>query len=250
MQDKYPGNMVPVHSQDIPDPAMYTCKDCATLSVYCRAKDGVIKDCLRDTPFEFVSNDFVVYVSDMTQACFEVGGFYDMGLIIPVRYGDVIGGHYLYEFESEDYGIACGREIWGYPKKFADGMLEEKDGKVIAAGIKRGVEIIKLEVDFNKPVQKPLPDIKLIPHIQLQTIPAADHHGIYSQRICARDTSADYVGKRAEQGAGKATLRSVVRTPIGDFDPEEVYGATFTVGDTASTEEHGWAKILAVLVKP
>jgi hypothetical protein len=65
-----------------------------------------------------------------------------------------------------------------------------------------------------------------------------------------RDPSDNYKSKRSEIGFGVCKLRSVIHTPLGDFDPEEIYGATFTVGDSASTAEHGMATCLAELVKP
>lgn len=247
---KYPGNMIPVQAMDNPDPGYYSCTDNTSLNVYCRAKDGVIQEYLKQTPFEFVSNDFLVYISDMRKASFELGGFYDMGLVIPVKYKDIYGGHVLFEFESEDWGIACGRELWGYPKKFAEACIEEKDGKVVASTFKRGVEIIHLEVDFNKPTQSKLPDFKLNPHLQLHTIPEPDGHGIYMQRLLMRDPSPNYVSKRCDYGFGVAEFKSLLHTPLADFTPEEVYGASFTVGDSASTEEHGPATCLEMIVKP
>ncbi|MBO7667905.1 MAG: hypothetical protein J6T26_05525, partial [Firmicutes bacterium] len=74
---KYPANMIPVQAMDNPDPNYYSCTDNTSLNVYCRAKDGVIQEYLKPTPFEFVSNDFLVYISDMRKSSFELGGFYD-----------------------------------------------------------------------------------------------------------------------------------------------------------------------------
>lgn len=247
---KYPGNMIPVQSMDNPDPAFYSTKDHASLNVYCRAKAGVIEEYLKPTPFEFVTNDFLVYIADMTNSSFELGGFHDAGIVIPVKYKDIYGANVMFEFEDEDWGIACGRETWGYPKKYAEFTLEEKDNMVIATAVKRGVEIMHLEMDLSRPPQAELPQHKTVPHMQLHTIPEPDGHGIYSQRLLARDASPNYVDKRCDFGYATAILRSITHTPLGDFMPEEVYGASYTIGDSASTAEHGMTTCLEEIVKP
>ena len=242
------GRQIPVQCPEIPEPAVYSCPDCGTLTVFCRAKPGIIAKYLEHTPFEFVSDNFIVYVSDMTNCRFEQGGFFDMGIVIPVRYGDVYGGNYLFEYEDSEHGICAGRELWGYPKKYAAGTLEQKDGKIIATGTKRGVEIIRLELDLNAPPQKPFPQIQLKPHLQLHTIPAPDGPYIFSERLLSRDTSADFQSKSRVEGAGSCVLRGVVRNPLDEFAPEEVYGAVYEVGDFNSSDDHGWAKVLATII--
>lgn len=242
------GRQVPVWCPEIPEPAIYNCKDQKTISVFCRAQPGIIAKYLEHSPLEYVNDNFIAYICDMNGCEFEQGGFWDMGIIVPVRYSDVLGASYIFEYESSEHGICAGRELWGYPKKYADCTMEEKDGKVIATGHKRGVEIFHLEADLTKPTQAPLPDFKTAPHLQLHTVPAPDGPYIFSQRVIMRDTSMDYQPKRDEKGAGTCILRGVSRNPLDEFMPAEIYGATYSVGDFFSTEENGWAKVLATII--
>lgn len=226
----------------------YYCNDCATLQVYCRTSEEIMRKYLEKTPFEFVSADYILNISDMSNVTSTFGGMMDIAVIVPVRYKDHLGGHYLIEFENNDITCILGREMWGYPKLLADATLEEKDGKIIATGTKRGVEMIHLELDLNAPPQKPFPQLQLKPHLQLHTIPAPDGPYIFSQRLLSRDTSADFQLKSSVQGAGTCVLQGVVRNPLDEFAPEEVYGAVYEVGDFNSTADRGWAKVLATII--
>ncbi|WP_301170122.1 acetoacetate decarboxylase family protein [Brevibacillus nitrificans] len=244
------GRQIPIQAPELPEPAIYNCPDTKTLSVFCQAPPGVIAKYLEPTPFEFVSDDFLVFVSDMRNCDFEVGGFFDMGLIIPVRYGDIFGGHVLFEYEDEDYGICAGRELWGYPKKYASATLEEKNGVILGSVWKKGVEIMRLEMDLRNEFQADLPPIKLRPHLQLHTVPQPDGLGIYSQRLMMRDTGPGCTIKQQTSGAGQVKLQSIRRNPLGEFTPTKIYGAIYEVSDFRSTLEHGLAKVIAELVKP
>jgi acetoacetate decarboxylase len=81
------------------------------------------------TPFKYVSDIVYAYVADYTNSDCNDGcnyGFYDTGLVIPVEYKGRVGVHVLYEYEDQDYAIAAGREMWGYPKKYAKCNLKKK----------------------------------------------------------------------------------------------------------------------------
>ena len=244
------GRQIPVQCPEISEPAIYSCPDSATLSVFCQAEPGVIAKYLEYTPFEYVSDNFIVYITDMIYCQFEQGGFMDMGIIIPVKYDGIYGGTVLFEYENSEHGICAGRELWGYPKKYADASIEEREGKIIGSAYKHGVEIIHLELDLGIPEQEMFPSTAFKPHLQLHTIPAPDGPYIFSQRVLMRDTSPDFIQNRLVHGAGSCTLRGVARNPLDEFNPIKIYGASYETGDFYSTNEHGWAKVLKDIILP
>ena len=56
----------------------------------------------------------------------------------------------MFEYEDKDYSIAAGRELWGYPKKYAKINLVEHTDKYVATAVKNGTEIIRMELDKPK----------------------------------------------------------------------------------------------------
>ena len=242
------GNNMPIQIPLYDDPFVpYHVDDMPTLSVYCRAAPGIVEKYLQPTPFEFVSSDFVVSIANYTTEHY-MGGFYDMALVVPVKYKDMYGGHFLFEYEQDDYCVAAGREIWGYPKKLAAGTLVEESGRVIATATKDGVEVMRLEIDLQAAPQGKIPAIKTAPHLNIHCIPNCDGPGIFSKRIISRDTSPDYVSKKRVEGFGRLSLASTRNNPIGEFTPEEIYGAVFEIGDYKATPENGWGKLLETLI--
>lgn len=68
----------------------------------------------------------------------------------PARFRDTVGGYFLFEYEDQDYSIAAGRELWGYPKKYADILMTEETGKVTAKAVKNKKETMRLELDLTE----------------------------------------------------------------------------------------------------
>src|SRR5579859_7991210 len=99
-----------------------------SLTVFCRGDRDNLTELLRPTPFELDGDVFGVQIADFRSA--DVGGgFWDSGVVVPVRYGDHRGVTYLFEWEDQPWSIAFGREVWGYPKKHATiDLVDDGDG--------------------------------------------------------------------------------------------------------------------------
>jgi len=241
------GTNIPIQAPLYDSPFVpYSIPEMPTLSVYCKAAPGIIEKYLEPTPFEYTSSDFAVSISNMMNTEHSNGGFWDIAIVVPIKYKNKYGGYYLFEYEQDDYCVVAGRELWGYPKKMANGFLEEKDNKILGTATKNGVEILRLEMDLNKQVQGVIPPLVLTPHINLQVIPNCDGR-VLLKRVISRDTTPDFVTKRKVQGFGLAKFKGILNNPLDEFTPVKVYGAVYTVGDYFATEENGWAKVLDVL---
>ncbi|WP_085506149.1 acetoacetate decarboxylase family protein [Thalassobacillus devorans] len=235
------GNNVPIQSPLFPDPFVpYECKNNQTVTAICRTDEAIIKKYLEQTPFEYVDNTFIVTVSDFGNC--NKGAFIDCAVVIPARYKDTVGGQYLFEYENEDFAIAAGRELWGYPKKYAELSVERTDGKVVASAVKAGKEIIRLEFGLNSEAVS-LPELKLTPHLNLQTVPHPGG-GVLYQNVIARDTTPDFELSSSQTGSISVKMGGDKTTPLEDLQPKEILGGTYTVGDFYATEENGWGKII------
>ena len=242
---------MPVQAPFYKSPSIpYGCRDHRGLNVYCRAKEGVLKKYLEPTPFEWITDDFLISFGDYANGTSAV--YHDIGFIVPVKYGDLYGGCYLFEYEDLASSVAAGRELWGYPKKTADFEVENRDSGLQIRVTREGKEIVKIEAGPETGEEIGLPDWKCAPHLLLYTMPRYAGPGIQFQKILKRDTSPDYILK--ERAAMKASVKlsnlfnPPVLEPVGELQPEHIYGAVFQVGDFQATPEHGWAELVDVVI--
>ncbi|MEH7225749.1 acetoacetate decarboxylase family protein [Bacillus sp. JJ1566] len=224
----------------------FSCINSKALTAYFRVNPEVINKYLEPTPFEYVSDVVYAYVSDYTTADPNDGynqGFYDTGLVIPVKYKGRVGVHVLFEYENHDYAIAAGREIWGYPKKYGEATLKEENGKLIGIVYKNGTDLIRLEMDLSAKLKKPIQKPTLFPHFQIKVDPKPDGPGIDSKKILSRDASADFVTKSYIERSIKVELKGIPYNRLDEFQPVEILGGSYTIGDYHASMENGWAKI-------
>lgn len=240
------GNNIPIQAPLIPDPFVpYECKGYRSVFAVCRQEESVIRKYLEPTPFDYVDNKFIVSVSDFSN-CDKVP-FMDCAIVIPVKYKDIYGGYYLFEYENDDSAIAAGRDLWGYPKKYADISLQQENGKVKGQAVRKGKLIVDIECDLNERVHEVI-NLQTYPHLNLHVVPKPDGKGISSMKVISRDTSPDF--KLISEGLGKTTvcLNGLPTDPLHELQPIEVLGGGYTVGDFYATEENGWGRIIETLI--
>ncbi|MYL53868.1 hypothetical protein GLW08_11025 [Pontibacillus yanchengensis] len=235
-------NNMPVHAPLYPSPFVpYECMDQKSIFAYLRVDETVIKRYLEDTPFDYVDNILFVSITDFSN-CDKIP-YMDCALTIPVKYDDTYGGYFLYEYENHDAAIAAGRELWGYPKKYADITLDHNGANVTAKATRYGKEIIRLECNLEETIEK-IPDATLTPHLNIHAFPNPNKPGIHSTRITSRDTSPDFQTKEKYLTKVTVHLQGLETDPLGDLHPFEVLGGGFTIGDFYATEENGWGHVI------
>jgi acetoacetate decarboxylase len=243
--DIRPGNTMPVHAPLVPHPFVpYHCPGNRTVYAVCRGDEAALKAVLAPTPFDYVDDLFVVSVTDFSN-CDKVP-YYDAAIVMPVRFGDLEGGYYAFEYEDDDRAIAAGRELWGYPKKYAAISLERDTDLVRGVALRHGTTIMEVEVPLEFGVKAPSKPT-VLPHLNLKTVPAPDGPGTTLRQVIARDTTPDFVLKEELFGHAKVTLRPVAGCPLDLFAPIEVLGGGYIVGDFHATEENGWGRVVATL---
>lgn len=244
------GNNNPIQAPFYKSPfTPYKCTNFGSVSVYAEVEPELIKKYLEPTPFEYISSVFNISISDFSNTD-GYGGFYDCSFVIPVKYKDLIGGYTMFEYESEDFAIAAGRELWGYPKEYAKMDFIDSTEKVLATASKRGKEFVRIEFTKNSVDKIEIPDVKLTPHLQVQVVPNAEGPGVFLKRVLQRDTSPDYKSRIYMEGETTLTLKFDGKNPLDEFASAKIIGGTYTRGEWASTEENGWAKVVDTLIKP
>lgn len=236
-----PAYNVPVHAPLFPDPFVpYTCKDYVSIFAIAKVKETEIRRILSYTPFEFVSDKIVLSITDFSNT--DKVSFMDCALVVPVKYGNRNGGYYFYEYENNDAAIAAGRDLWGYPKKYAGINLIENDGELIGSARKNGEVFLEIKVDTSKETHKP-EEPETSPHLNIRTIPKPDGN-IYMQEIIERDTSPDFVLHEKTYNPVSVNVKSTTTDPLHLLEPLDIVGGGVVRGDFYATEENGWGKML------
>lgn len=79
-----------------------------------------IRRILSYTPFSFVSADYQLWFCSLVgHSLAKDGRYLECAATIPVRYGDKIGGFSPYMYCTCVEAILAGREVFGYPKRWA-----------------------------------------------------------------------------------------------------------------------------------
>ena len=154
------------------------------------------------------------------------GDYTESGQVIPVTFEGKAGGYVHAMFLNDESPIAGGRELWGFPKKFAEpSMRVEKDtligtldyGSVRIAtatmGYKhRALDLAKIKTGLTAPNYL----LKVIPHVDC------------SPRICELVCyyMEDIVVKGAWEGPAALQLFHHALAPIADLPVVEVLSGT------------------------
>ncbi|GHE05105.1 acetoacetate decarboxylase [Defluviimonas sp. 20V17] len=159
------------------------------------------------------------------------GDYTESGQVIPVRFQGRDGGYTHAMYLNDESPIAGGREIWGFPKKFAQPSLTvEKDtlvgtldmGPIRVAmatmGYKhKALDLKKVEAQLKAPNFL----LKIIPHVDC------------SPRICelVEYHLEDITVKGAWEGPAGIELYSHALAPVAQLPVREVIGATHILTD-------------------
>ena len=139
----------------------------------------------------------------------------EVGISIPVAYNGIPGVYFAYMYLDSAPGIACGREIWGFPKKDAVITIEDKGGKSISTVTRMGTKLISATFEAKTKLSAipPYPyrafyNLKIIPSVSNVATP--DVMQLTSIPII-RQSYEVYVG------AGTVELSTSTFDPLGDI---------------------------------
>lgn len=231
----------------------YACEDLATINVYCRGDRAQLEEMIALTPMKLESDIFMVTVADFANCTMTQGSYRDAGVVLSVSFEDRTAGTYYFEFEDEHWSTATGRELWGYPKRYAKISLDHDERGARASVRDYDTPILDIGVSFDERVSRDAwADAAFAPTIQARAVPEANGPSFSQFDVLLRDTAANFTLKERRVGTGEVRLGKVDvgSNVLGGRPLEvlEVLGAEFVIGDFASTRQSGTPVTLASLV--
>lgn len=149
------------------------------------------------------------------------------GIVVPCRYGEIVGSHIVCEYVTTDVALAMAREVWGYPKKLATIVFDESQEAVAGRVERGGVRFMEFTFRPGGPQpQRP----QVMPRLQHKVIPRADGEGADIDQIVLNNVEGQVVHLQSP-GTAHVTLRDAPQDPWADFGPLTVTGAEFLVSD-------------------
>jgi len=143
------------------------------------------------------------------------GDYTESGMVLPCRFWGEDANFVVQMYLDDDPPISAGREIWGFPKKYAHPKLEiVKDTLKHEAMAGNGERTTAM---LSKT------------QINLKLIPGVDGHLEICQLVAYNLT--DIVVKGSRLGPGRLHLVPHVNAPVADFPVRKIVGAHHFVAD-------------------
>jgi acetoacetate decarboxylase len=159
------------------------------------------------------------------------GDYTETGQVIPVRFNGVAGNYTHAMYLDDGAPIYGGRELWGFPKKFAQpSLIVDKDALIGTLDygpvrVATGVMGFKYEALDEAAVAKAL----AVPNYLLKIIPHVDGGPRILELVDYR--LEDVVIKGAWSGPGSLDLRPHALAPVADLPVREIVSATHILAD-------------------
>lgn len=231
----------------------YESENLETVNVFCRGDREQLERLLEPTPFTLESDIFQVTVADFANCTMTQGRYFDGGVLLAVSYGEHRAGTYFFEFEDEHWSTAAGRELWGYPKRYAKISMDVDDHGAKGSIWSYETPVLDIAVEFDDSVDPAAwSEAKLSPTMQVRAVPELNGPSFSQFDISLRDTAANFKLKQRLVGRASVKLGAVdIGSGLLGGEPLrvfEVLGGEHTVGDFAATRTHGTPVVLDSLI--
>ncbi len=159
------------------------------------------------------------------------GDYTESGQVIPVRLGKEAGGYSHAMYLNDGPPIFGGRELWGFPKKYAQPSLQVDRDTLVGTLDYGPVRIATGTMGFKHVAVEPDTVLKALaaPNFLLKIIPHVDG----SPRICelVRYELLDVALKGAWSGPAALDLRAHALAPVAELPVLEVVSAIHILAD-------------------
>ncbi len=197
-------------------------------SVVCEIGRDALENLIQG-PLELPEGDilpFEVFAAHYGES--EIGGYMEAGIIIPANYKEIKASHFSNLYLDSDAGIAAGREIIGFPKKYAGVYYSENGNFVTGTVVRKKSPIFSIYGDFSKPVE--VERLPVAPRLQVRYIPKADGPGSDIHQVIATRWPPDKGSQTVkvhnkETGSGKVIFGKNDEDDFTDLNKARVLGA-------------------------
>ena len=183
------------------------------------------------SPLQIPDGDLVKYEFIRMPDSTGFGDYTESGQVIPVTFEGVAGGYVHSMFLNDHPPIAGGRELWGFPKKLANPVLEVELDTLVGTLDYGKVRIATGTMGYK---HRPLPADAVLtslhePSFLLKIVPHVDG----SPRICelVRYYLEEITLKGAWTGPAALELHPHALAPIAELPVREVISAVHLVAD-------------------
>jgi acetoacetate decarboxylase len=153
----------------------------------------------------------------------------EVGIFVPVAYGEAPGLYVAFLYLDTTVGIVCGREMWGFPKKDASITMTEERGEVSTVVSRFGFPLIKATMRpearaevIPAPYYQALFTLKVIPSIK---------RGAPPDVLQLTSTAVLWQTTELHTGPGTLELSTSPLDPLGDIPILGMAGARFEIYD-------------------
>jgi acetoacetate decarboxylase len=206
----------------------YVYRDCEMLSVVIRSTPEVMRDLVPELLVPNSDNYLVLYVGLFNVTKPAKISYSEAGIMIPVTFGDREGTYMPVLYLDESEMLTGGREVWGFPKFFADVEYTREENSVTATVNSEGTTLISAHMQLDK--RGEAPPMHDHEHFLLKSIPSPTGVGFDVRQIntcLVRDDNR----RDLFEGPVELTLDSTKSNPLGNIQIEEIVVGYCNKGD-------------------
>lgn len=208
----------------------YEYRDCWWMFIMFRTTPEVLRELVPEPLKPNPKNIMTISLGAPHAAGF--GSYHEVLIAVPASFKDISGRYVPYMYLDSDIPIACGREIWGWPKKEARISVFEKDGMVRSVVERGGIEIIKASVVLGDLVKEPQ---QLAPpeprYFNLKIIPSVKQGVPPDVQQLTTTTLENYKVKRAYKGNATLEFGLSPADPLHRIKVEEILAGYYLFMD-------------------
>lgn len=206
----------------------YEFRDCWWVVVVFKSTSETLRE-LVPQPLEPNADNIMVALVGSLHAA-GLGPYHEAIIAVPARFQDLSGRYNVYLYVDNDAATACGREIWGYPKKGARFSAIESAETVRYTVERGGVQIIGASVvlaDLAKP-EELLPSL---PVFNLKVIPSVKQGAPPDVQQLTVTTLENYRVKRAYKGNATVEFGMSPADPLHRIKVEQIVAGYYVQTD-------------------
>jgi len=179
----------------------------------------------RLVPEPLNANSDGLVILDIGLQKMEIGlNYHEVILSIPVEFNDKFGGFCFLLYLDNSDAIAGGREIWGFPKYFADISFKKDDTNVTAKVTRNGNVVIEVNAELGNTVSIPEASdplafiLKYIPSIEEGSVDVQQLNSVYS---------SNYTITKLQEAKAELTIHNIPDASIGEIPIIKILSATY-----------------------